>query len=112
MEQLEERKTETSNKIALEKSKTRLLLTKSDIVKYLKTAIKKERKPLLDLLLRQAIQYNDKIEIYYNYTSNKSPDEFERQGFCFYTITKSFEIDQHKLGVAPVIYNLAIELFI
>ena len=51
---------------------------------------KSQEKDMLNLtifkfLIKNVVLYDDKIEIYYNYVSNKKrPDEEDRQAFCFY----------------------------
>ena len=45
-------------------------------------ALKKKPLPLIRLLIKKIVVYNDKIEIYYNYTNK--PDDNSRRAFCFY----------------------------
>ena len=52
------------------KSKTRL--QKEDIKRFIFKAIKKEPKQMIKLLVHHIVLYDDKIEIYYNFTDTKS----------------------------------------
>ena len=52
---------------------------------------------MIDMLIKQVILYNDKVEIYYNYTDKTKPDESDHQVLSFYTTTKSFVTDKHKI---------------
>lgn len=61
LERLEEQKTELSNKIALEKSKMKLLISKEEIVEYFETAIKKEPRQLISALVKEVVFYNEKV---------------------------------------------------
>ena len=103
LERLEEQKAELSNKIALEKSKTKLLISKEEIVEYFETAIKKEPRQLISALIKEVVLYNDKIEIYYNDSDSKKPDgDDDRRTFIFYECEKSFEIERTKFGAEPL----------
>lgn len=112
LERLEEQKAELSNKIALEKSKTKLLISKEEIVEYFETAIKKEPRQLISALVKEVVLYNDKIEIYYNYTDSKKPDDDDRRTFIFYECEKSFEIERTKFGCEPLKLTYQIILMI
>ena len=83
LEELEAVQSELLEKIAIEKTKLTILLTKEEIVGYIKTALKKEPKQMIDLLIRQIKLHDDKIEIFYKHTNNKSPDECH-QDFRFH----------------------------
>ena len=97
----------------LEKSKTKLTLTKEDITKYLLSALKKKPRPMIDALIRKIILYNDKIEIYYNYTNGKNPDVTDNhRDFIFYTFTKNLEITQNILNNNNATLRFNIELYI
>ena len=95
---MDEQKTELSNKIALEKSKTKLLIKREDIFEYFHAAIKKEPRQLISTLVKEVVLYNDKIEIHYNYTESKDPDGDDRRDFVFYECEKSFVIERTKFG--------------
>ena len=99
---MDEQKTELSNKIALEKSKTKLLIKREDIFEYFHAAIKKEPRQLISTLVKEVVLYNDKIEIHYNYTESKDPDGDDRRDFVFDECEKSFVIERTKFGCEPI----------
>lgn len=48
-------------------------LTRNNVVKYMKTALTKTPKQMIDLLVKEVKVYNDKVEIFFKY--NKKPEE-------------------------------------
>ena len=67
---------------------------------------------MVDALIKKVVLYNDKIEIYYNYTNMKDPDGTDsHRDFVFYICNKSFEIDTHKYERAPILLTFSIELY-
>ncbi len=57
--------------------------------------------------------YNDKIEIYYNYTDSTKPDgDDDRRAFVFYEGEKSFVLEHTKLGCPPLTLTYKITLFV
>lgn len=89
------------------------MITKDEITEYIEKALKKDTRVMIHMLVRQVVLYNDKIEIYYNYTDRKSPDgEENRQGFLFYSCKKEFEINQRKFDGKTITLNYTVELFI
>lgn len=111
LEQLENRKTELNEKIASEQSKTKLHITESDIKTHISEALKKEPRLMVDTLIKKVILYNDKIEIYYNYTNGTNPDRTaDHRGFIFYTCKKSFSLDRWTFDKKPIILDFDIIL--
>lgn len=51
-------------KIAEEESKAQSLLTKQDIVKFLRKTLRKKPKQMIKLPVKKIIPYGDKVEIY------------------------------------------------
>ncbi|MBO5356264.1 MAG: recombinase family protein, partial [Clostridia bacterium] len=82
---LEARMEEINASIILEQSKNKVNITKDEIIKYFKTVLKKEPQQMIFLFVKEIIVYNDKIEVYCNYTNRKNPDGSNHQDFCFYT---------------------------
>lgn len=111
LEKLEEKKSELSVKLAAEKARNKLLITKEDIVNYLQKQIKKRPKQLIDAFVKEVVLYNDKVEIYYNYI-DKEPDGDNHQAFSFYNCNKTFVIDKRKIGGEPETLTFDVELFI
>ena len=112
LEHLEGKKVDLLAKIAAEKARTKLLINQDDITKYISTALRKEPRPMVDALIKKVVLYNNKIEIYYNYTNMKDPDGTDdRRDFVFHTCIKSFEIDTHKYDRSPILLTFSIELY-
>lgn len=57
---------------------------------------------MIQLIIKNVVLYNDKIEIHFNYTEAKRPDDEKHRAFSFYSFKKSVMIDQHKLGKPPI----------
>ena len=74
MTELERTIKEFDNKILYEKSKIENCVTVDDIKKFVLTALKKTSYALIRNLIKQIVVYDDKIEIFYYYTS-KNPDD-------------------------------------
>lgn len=84
--ELENKLAMIDTKIAIQKSKQKIQITKDDIIKFLRTSLKKEPQLMLRILIREIILYDDKIEIYYNYIDNKKrPDDDNHRAFSFYS---------------------------
>ena len=74
MAELEKTIKEFDNKILYEKAKIENCITVDDIKKFVLTALKKTSYALIRNLIKQIVVYDDKIEIFYYYTS-KNPDD-------------------------------------
>lgn len=88
LDELEIKLQKLEEQIALEECREIRIVTKEDITKYLNFAIKKKPKTLIDLLIKQIILYDDKIEIYYKYTDKTSPDNDSRDFLLYYGSTR------------------------
>lgn len=89
-----------------------MIIQKHDIVKYLQSAVKKRPLQMIQLLIKQVVLYNDKIEIHFNYTDGKRPDDELHQAFSFYSFNQRITIDQHKIGKESIVTDYEIILFI
>ena len=49
-------------------------LTREDIFKYMKTAITKSPKQMIDLLVKEIKLYNDKVEIFFKYNRRQQEE--------------------------------------
>ena len=80
------------------RAKLTVQLSKDEVVRYLKTAMKKEPKEMLELLIKRITVYDDRIEITYNYTGNKKgPDNDNRD---FLLCEKSFDTPLYEIKTA------------
>jgi len=86
LDELEGQLSLIKEQILHEEAQTKVSLSKEDIIAYIKSALKKEAKRLINLLVEKIILYENKIEIFYKYQKTKSPDETS-QGFLFYQNT-------------------------
>ena len=86
LENLEAELQEINTKIAIEKSKRAVSLTKDRIIEFIITALRKSPQAMINILVNKIILYDDKIEIYYNYSNTKDPDDNNnRRDFLFYS---------------------------
>ena len=96
MRELEQRQEELQKLIALEKSKTPVLLTADDIRNYYFQALRLEPKLLINYLIKEIILYKDKIEIHYNSPVNIGPDENRDFSFATKSIKLSIKVPYRK----------------
>ena len=75
MNELEKQLTDIEDKIELEKNNKQKILTKEKVMAYLTNAILKKPKTLIHTLIQKIIVYEDKIEIFYNYTDETNPGD-------------------------------------
>ena len=107
---LEEKRKELDNKIAYEQTKNNMLIKKEETIKFLKKAVKAEPILLIDLLVKQIILYDDKMEITLNYTER--PDGNDHQAFSFYTTNKAYELFYNNTKNYKKMLNLEIIIYI
>ena len=73
MKELEERKQTLNDKIVIAQYGESQRLMKQEIVEYLTHSLRQESRFLLHILVKSIIVYDDKIEIYFNFTERKIP---------------------------------------
>ena len=83
LQDLERQQQELERQILIERSKTAVTLTESDIREHFEQILQLEPKLLINYLIKEIVLYNDRIEIYFNSPIRTSPDD--SQGFSFYT---------------------------
>ncbi len=88
LHELEEKQIELEQKMIIEKSKTAVKLTESEIRQFYEQALKNEARLLVEYLIKEVVLYADKIEIHYKSPLKNGPDE--SQGFSFSQKLKSF----------------------
>lgn len=98
---LEARLEETEIKIIKENAKEKASMKREDIIRYIRAAIKKNPKQMIRELVKKVVLYDDKIQIYYNYTDNKRTEkgtdgEIADQSLCFYKGEKIFNVKMYK----------------
>lgn len=86
LKELEAKQADLREKIVLEQSKEKLNISKNEVVHYLKKAQLSTIEKMTKMLIKLIVLYDDKIEIYCNYTNNKNgPDGNTPQGLLLYT---------------------------
>ena len=92
----------------MERSKRTVKMTESEIRRFYEQALKAESKMLINMLIKEIVLYDDKIEIYYNNPTTKSPDE--SQGFLLY-VGKSKIVSEIQ-NKSPKIVIVTIEMYL
>lgn len=105
---LEKQQEELERQILVERSKQSVKVPESEIRRFYAQALKAESRALINLLIKEIVLYNDKIEIHYNNPTTKSPDE--SQGFLFYSGKGKIvsEIQNKK----PLVVKIRIEMYL
>ncbi len=106
LEQLETRLAEITEQIAVEQTRLSVALSKEEIEQFIKNALQKEPRPLINALIEKIILYDDRVEIIYRYTNRKRPDD-ERQSVLFYSNVGSIAARQLLTGEQ---YSYAIKI--
>ncbi len=96
LEELENKKKEISEQIAIKATKERMKLTREDVIKYMKTAITKSPKQMIDLVVKNILLYNDKLEIFFKY--NRKQEETNKKTIV-YSSQQDITIGIHQKNV-------------
>ena len=75
MKELEEQLKILEDKITVENFKQQMQLSYENVVAYLQKAILLKPKPLILTLIQNIVVYDDKLDIFFNYTSQVPPAE-------------------------------------
>lgn len=62
-----------------------LLFTEEKVMAYLTNAILKKPKTLIHTLIQKIIVYEDKVEIFYNYTDETNPGDDSPRDLSYYS---------------------------
>ncbi|MBR2221043.1 MAG: zinc ribbon domain-containing protein, partial [Clostridia bacterium] len=81
-----------NDKIIEEKAKEKMQLTDDEIIAFVKKALKKAPRLLLQTLIKKVVLYEDKIEIYFNYTDRTIDEPDDSQDFLFYQEEQAREV--------------------
>ena len=112
MRELETRQSELERQILIEKSKTAVQLTETQIREFYTQALALEPKLLINYLVKQIILFDDRIEIQFNAPIKISPDSDEsRRGFslCSKTIKLAYKVP---FRVNLMQYEFEIEMYV
>lgn len=81
MNELEEQIKILEDKITVEEYKKQKELSYENVVAYLQKAIQLKPKPLILTLIQKIVVYDDRLEIFFNYTKENNPDDTSRQDY-------------------------------
>lgn len=109
MRELEARQSELEKQIAIEKSKTAVLLTETQIREFYVQALKLEPKLLINYIVKQVILFDDKIQIQFNSPIKISPDDENRRGFSLFskTVKLAYKIP-HRANIMKLEFTIEI----
>jgi len=82
LRELEQQKKELETKIAIEKSKQRIVFSKKELKAFYLDSIKESPQILIETVVKKVVLYDDSVTIYFNNPIAASLDE--SQGFLFY----------------------------
>lgn len=95
---LECRQEELERQILIERSKQAIVIPEKEIREYYLSALNLEPQLLIDMLVKEILLYDDKIEIHFNSPIRNSPDN--SQGFFFYHNKANISYtDPHRTGI-------------
>ena len=91
--ELDKRLKELNEKISLEMQKDRKpILSRKDVVHFITHQLKQEPDTIIQILVKKVIIYDDKVQIYYNYTHKKDTlDSLQECPFYIEQISKTIK---------------------
>lgn len=105
---LEKQQEELERQILVERSKQSIKIPESEIRQFYTQALRAEKRLLVNLLIQEIVLYDDKIEIYFNNPTTKSPDD--GQGFLLYSGKSKMVIESQ--NKSPLIIKITIEMYL
>lgn len=110
LEELEKQRNEIKAKITIIKNNKKLEYTKDDILAFIKNALSKSPKVMLDLLIKNIVVYNDKIEVVYNFVADMyNPDGNNRRAFCF--LEKNCQLSEVSSSYKKSVKSMTLQLY-
>lgn len=116
---LENKLEEVDGKILIERTKEKVSMKREDVIRFLRDAIRKNPKQLIGTLIKKVVLYDDRIQIYYNFSDRKTQKKMEGsdgddadQTLCFYDEDKTFSLENYKLRSNPHELTLRVSLYI
>lgn len=100
LRELEKRQSEIEGQILIEKSKTEITITETQIRKFYNDALSKNSKMMVDLLIKVIILYDDKIEIFFKTPLTKGSDDDRGFSFAIKKIGITYDVPQRKTPVS------------
>lgn len=109
LEKLEQELADVENKLVIVESRARINVTREEIMTFISQSIQKEPKMMIKTLVNKIVLYEDKVEIYFNYTNRKSPDD-NSQGFLF--TSKSSKLLKPITNTKKVMSPMLVEFYV
>lgn len=81
LRELESRQEKLEEQLIIEQNKASVILTEKQILEFYKKALQLEPSLLINYLVKQVVLFDDKIEIQFNTSLQKSPEDDSLQGF-------------------------------
>lgn len=100
LRELEKRQSEIEGQILIEKSKTEITITETQIRKFYNDALSKNSKMMIDLLIKVIILYDDKIEIFFKTPLTRGSDDDRGFSFAIKKIGITYDVPQRKTPVS------------
>ena len=86
-----------NEKIAKEKEKVIVPISKEDVLEFINTTLKEEPEMLIRVLVKKILIYDDKVQIYFNYTNKSDPLDSIQEG-PFYNLKIEKEIKNTQIN--------------
>ncbi len=108
LQELEEKQAALSEKILIEKSKTKITFSKKDVLQYIGKALAATPERLIDILIKQIVLYDDKIIIRCNYAQKRnSNDEDLNIDIC--SGTEQMQVANTSSSI-PLLHTMQVEV--
>lgn len=95
MHELEQQQEQLERQILIEKAKTAIKVPENIIRKYYQQALKLEPQMLINILVKEIILFDDKIQIQFNNPISKSLDSSQGFSFCTKLYTLTYIVPRH-----------------
>ena len=109
---LEEHLEHLECKLATAKAKLQVEIKRDDIIRFIKTALKKTPQQLINLLVNKIVLFNDRIEITCNYADKERPDGNRHRVFSIYYNHYSLSLNHDKFKRPFVNLEYDVSVFI
>ncbi|MCM1043354.1 MAG: recombinase family protein [Corallococcus sp.] len=95
LHELEQQQEQLERQILIEKSKTSIRVSEKVVREYYQQALRLEPQMLVNVLIKEIILFDDKIQIQFNNPISKSLDSSQGFSFCTKTYTLTYIIQKH-----------------
>lgn len=109
LRELESKQEDLKRQIIIEKSKTTIQITESQVREFYEKALRNKPQMLIEYLIKRIVLFDDKIQIQLNTPLNESPDESLGFSFNAKTVSISYKVPFRSNLVK---YEFEIEMYI